>query len=584
MVIGHEAQTDNLLRGTPHGACGTGGSHQRLGTETEKSGLSHLYRLEVFDTETRPELLEEASKLRQEYVLTAKGLVRERSNKNPKMPTGDVEIEVTELELLASAETPPFEVQDNLNVNDELRLRYRYLDMRRPRLQKNLYMRSRAAMLARNYFTENGFLEIETPMLMKSTPEGARDYLVPSRVHPGRFYALPQSPQIYKQLLMMSGFDRYIQIVRCFRDEDLRADRQPEFTQIDMELSFVDEEEIMALNEGFLKRLFQELLNVEVQTPFLRMPYREAMERFGSDKPDLRFGMELRDLSAVVKASEFKVFRGALENGGSVRCINVKGGAKFTRKEIDALTEFAKTYRAKGLAYLKLADETTSSFAKFVTQEELDGILKASDAEKGDLILIVADQNQVVFDTLGALRVECARRLDLLRKDDYRFLWVTEFPLLEFSEEENRYVAKHHPFTCPMEEDLPLLDSDAGAVRARAYDIVLNGTELGGGSIRIHDTKLQAKMLEVLGISPERAQERFGFLLEALKYGAPPHGGLAYGFDRLSMFLCGEDAIRDVIAFPKVQNASEPMSNAPDTVDDKQLEELHIKLDLPSKN
>lgn len=547
----------------------------------DRTGIVQL----VFDTATRPELLEVASSLRAEYVIAAKGMVRERSNKNPKMPTGDVEVEVSEMQLLSRSETPPFEVSDNAKVGDDVRLKYRYLDLRRPSLQRNLMLRSKAAMITRNYYEENGFVEIETPVLIKSTPEGARDYLVPSRVHPGSFYALPQSPQLYKQILMLSGFDRYVQIARCFRDEDLRADRQPEFTQIDVEMSFVDMDDVMGINEGFMKKLFQETIGVEIETPFQRMTWREAMDRFGSDKPDLRFGFELKNITDVVKNSEFKVFQGAISMGGSVRCINVKGGAdKFTRKEIDALGEFAKTYRAKGLAWIKLGDTMSSSFAKFISEEELSGILAAAEAEQGDLIFVVADKDKVVFDSLGALRCECAKRLGLLKKDDFKFLWVTEFPLFEYDEEAGRYSAVHHPFTSPMLEDIPLLDTDLGKVRAIAYDTVLNGVEVGGGSMRIHDSALQAKMFELLDISEEQAQLRFGFLLNALKYGTPPHGGLAYGFDRLIMLLVGEDSIRDVIAFPKVQNASELMSGAPEAVDPEQLEELYIKVDISENN
>lgn len=533
----------------------------------------------VFDKTENADIFDKAFGVRAEFVLAVKGTLRRRGGAvNENIPTGAVELLADEIRILSSAQTPPFEIVEDSNTSADLRLKYRYLDLRRPDLQRNIMLRAKASKLARDYFYDQRFLEIETPMLIKSTPEGARDYLVPSRVHPGSFYALPQSPQIYKQLLMVSGYDRYIQIVRCFRDEDLRADRQPEFTQIDLEMSFVCEDDIMTINEGFMKKLFKECRGIDIETPFLRLPYAEAMDRFGSDKPDLRFGFELKNLSDIVKDCGFKVFSGAVEAGGSVRAINVKGGASFSRKEIDALGEFVKTYRAKGLAWIKLSEETSSSFAKFMTEEELSAILSAMDAKKGDLVCIVADKDQIVFDSLGALRCECAERMGLLKKDDYKFLWVTEFPLLEYDEEDNRFVAKHHPFTSPMEEDVALLDTDPAAVRAKAYDIVLNGTEIGGGSIRIHQGDLQAKMFEKLGFTKESAEERFGFLLNAFKYGVPPHGGMAYGLDRLMMLICEEDSIRDVIAFPKVQNASEPMSACPAEVDIKQLEELGIAL------
>ena len=532
----------------------------------------------VFDKNETPEIFDKAFTVRAEFVLAVTGTLRKRAGAvNENIPTGALEVLASGLRILSSAQTPPFEIVEDSNTSADLRLKYRYLDLRRPDLARNIMLRAKATKLARDYFYENGFLEIETPMLIKSTPEGARDYLVPSRVHPVAFYALPQSPQIYKQLLMVSGFDRYMQVVRCFRDEDLRADRQPEFTQIDLEMSFVQIDDVLTVNEGFIKKLFKECRGIDIETPFLRMPYAEAMDRFGSDKPDIRFGFELKNVSDVVKDCGFKVFSGAVAAGGSVRGINIKGGAaRFSRKEIDALGEFVKTYRAKGLAWIKLGDETTSSFLKFLTEEEGAALMQALEAEKGDLLFLVADRNQVVFDALGALRIECAKRMDLLKKDDYKFLWVTEFPLFEYDEEEGRYVAKHHPFTCPMEEDIPLLDTDPGAVRAKAYDIVLNGTEVGGGSIRIHQSDLQAKMFEKLGFTPEEAQRRFGFLLTAFQYGTPPHGGMAYGLDRLMMLICGEDSIRDVIAFPKVQNASEPMSACPTEVDQKQLDELHI--------
>ncbi len=541
----------------------------------DKTGLLQL----TFDATLDQALLDKAASVRSEFVLAAVGTIRARQEaaKNSRMPTGEVELAVTELRILSVSQTPPFEIVEDSKVSAELRLKYRYLDLRRPDLMRNLLLRSQVATLARNFFAENDFAEIETPMLIRSSPEGARDYLVPSRVHPGSFYALPQSPQQYKQILMIAGFDRYIQLVRCFRDEDLRADRQPEFTQIDLEMSFVDVEDVLEVNERFLQRLFKETLGMDIPLPLPRLTYREAMDRFGSDKPDLRFGFELRDLSDALKDCEFKVFAGALAAGGSVRAINVKGAAdRFTRKEIDSLTEFVKTYRAKGLAWIRLSAETTSSFTKFLKPEETEAILSRMEAEPGDLILVAADRDEIVFDALGALRCECAKRLGLLKKDDFKFLWVTEFPLFEYDEEAGRFAAKHHPFTSPMDEDLALLDSDPGKVRAKAYDIVLNGTEIGGGSIRIYDTALQQKMFEKLGFTMEQAWERFGFLMEAFKYGAPPHGGLAYGLDRLVMLICGEDSIRDVIAFPKVQNASELMSGCPAPVDDIQLRELEL--------
>lgn len=542
----------------------------------DRTGLLQL----AFDDSTDPAVFEKASTLRSEFVVAATGVIREREAKTDKIPTGDVELYVSELRLLAKADTPPFEIVEDSQVNDMLRLKYRYLDLRRPDMQQAIAIRHKVTKIARDYFDENGFLEIETPMLTKSTPEGARDYLVPSRVHPGKFYALPQSPQQYKQLLMLSGFDRYMQVVRCFRDEDLRADRQPEFTQIDLEMSFVNEDDVMTVQEGFLKRVFHEVLGIDVETPFQRMPWREAMDRFGSDKPDLRFGFELKDISDLVKDCGFKVFSGPVAEGGSVRLIKIDGGAdKFPRKQIDALVEFVKTYKAKGLAWAKLnADGTSSSsYQKFLTEEENAAILSRAEAKPGDLVLIVGDgKDEVVFAALGALRCECAKRLGLLKKDDYKFLWVTEFPMFEFSEEENRYVAMHHPFTAPMDEDISLLETDKKRCRAKAYDIVLNGTELGGGSIRISVPETQEAMFRALGFTEEDAMERFGHLINAFKFGAPPHGGLAYGLDRLVMLMTGKDSIRDVIAFPKVQNASEPMTNCPDFVDDKQLDELNI--------
>lgn len=520
-----------------------------------------------------------AERLRSEFVVAVTGKVEARSGAvNENLKTGEIEIRANSLRVLAEAETPPFPIEENSRTKEELRLKYRYLDLRRPDLQRNLMIRSRVAILTRKFLAEEGFLEIETPTLIKSTPEGARDYLVPSRVHPGEFYALPQSPQLLKQLLMCSGYDRYFQIARCYRDEDLRADRQPEFTQIDMELSFVDVEDVLDVNERLLKTLFKEICDYDLQLPIQRMTWREAMERFGSDKPDLRFGMELKNVSDTVKDCQFVVFKGALENGGSVRGINAEGQGAMPRKKIDALVEYAKGFGAKGLAYLAIQEDGSykSSFAKFMTEEELEALVRAMDGKPGDLLLFAADKDKVVFDVLGNLRLELARQLELLKKDDFRFLWVTEFPLFEYSEEDGRYVAVHHPFTMPMEEDLPLIDTNPGAVRAKAYDIVLNGTEMGGGSVRIHQADVQSKMLEVLGFTAERANEQFGFLLDAFKYGVPPHAGLAYGFDRMVMLMVGADSIRDVIAFPKVKDASCLMMEAPAAVDEKQLEELSI--------
>ncbi|MCL2126027.1 MAG: aspartate--tRNA ligase [Oscillospiraceae bacterium] len=543
----------------------------------DREGILQL----AFDENTKKDIFDAASTVRSEYVLYAKGILRERSSKNAELPTGDVELEVSTLNILAKAETPPFEIVENSDVNDTLRLKYRYLDLRRPDMQRYIALRHRAVKVARDYFDENGFLEIETPMLTKSTPEGARDYLVPSRVHPGKFYALPQSPQQYKQLLMLSGFDRYMQIVRCFRDEDLRADRQPEFTQIDLEMSFVDVEDIIAMNDGFLKRLFKEVIDVDVKTPIRRMTWREAMDRFGSDKPDLRFGLELCDISDLVKNSEFKVFSGPVAAGGSVRMIYIPDGTALSRKQIDALGEFVKTYGAKGLAWAKLTDDggISSSFSKNLTDEENAAILDRAGAKPGGLLFIVADEkDDVVFASLGALRCECAKRLGLIADGIYEFVWITEFPLFEYSEEEGRFVAKHHPFTSAMDEDIDMLDTDKANCRAKAYDIVLNGTELGGGSIRINTPEIQERMFRALGFTDEDAAARFGHLINAFKYGAPPHGGLAYGLDRLVMHLAGLSSIRDVIAFPKVQNASELMTSCPDVVDDAQLKELGIML------
>ena len=543
----------------------------------DRTGLLQL----SFDDSTPRDLFEKAASLRGEYVIAAKGLVRERESKNPDLPTGDIEVKVTELRLLAKAATPPFEIVENSDVKDAVRLKYRYLDLRRADMQRMIALRHKIVKICRDYFDEQGFLEIETPILTKSTPEGARDYLVPSRVHPGKFYALPQSPQQYKQLLMLAGFARYFQIARCFRDEDLRADRQPEFTQIDLEMSFLDEEQIQTIQEGFLKRVFKEVLDVDVQTPFLRMPWREAMDRFGSDKPDLRFGFEIKDISDIVKDCGFGVFSGPVAEGGSVRLINVDGhAADFPRKKIDKLADFVKTYKAKGLAWTRLHDgQVTSSYQKFLTEEENRAILERANAKDGDLVLIVGDaKDEVVFAALGALRCECAKQLGILDPRDFKFLWVTEFPMFEFSEEENRYVAMHHPFTAPMDEDLDKLETDKKNCRAKAYDIVLNGTELGGGSIRISVPETQEAMFRALGFTDEDAQERFGHLINAFKFGAPPHGGLAYGLDRLCMLMAGAESIRDVIAFPKVQNASEPMTSCPDFVDDKQLDELSLNV------
>ena len=542
----------------------------------DRSGIVQL----AFDDATDREAFDKAFTVRAEFVLCAHGVVRRRGEGavNKNIPTGEIEIAVTELKILSASQTPPFEIVENSPVKAELRLQHRYLDLRRPDMAYNIMARSRITKLARDYYANNGFIDIETPCLIAPTPEGARDYLVPSRVHHGKFYALPQSPQLYKQLLMVSGFDRYFQIARCFRDEDLRADRQPEFTQIDTEMSFVNEDDVMRMHEGFLKFMFKEFYGIDLGGDFIRMPYAEAMDRFGSDKPDIRFGFELKNLSDILAGTEFKVFAGAIAGGGSVRAINVEGGATMSRKEIDALVEFVKTYKAKGLAWLKWAanGDISSSYAKFLTEAENEAIKARMEAKPGDLILIVADKNSVVFDALGALRCHCAKKMGLCDPKDFKFLWVTEFPLLEYSEEDGRFYAKHHPFTMPMEEDLQYIDSDPGRVRAKAYDIVLNGTELGGGSIRIHSGEIQSKMFEVLGFTPEDAQEKFGFLLEAFKYGVPPHGGLAFGLDRLVALSIGLEDIRDVIAFPKVQNASELMTKCPSPADPKALEELAI--------
>ena len=540
---------------------------------------SGLLQINFQEDKLGQELFDKAYKLRSEFVIAVVGTVVAREGGiNKNIPTGAIEVVATQLRVLSEAQTPPFPIEEDIKTKEELRLKYRYLDLRRPDLQRNLIMRSRIATLTRQFLADEGFLEIETPMLNKSTPEGARDYLVPSRVHPGCFYALPQSPQLFKQLLMCSGYDRYFQLARCFRDEDLRADRQPEFTQIDMELSFVDEDDVMDVNERLLQKLFKEILDIDIELPIQRMTWQEAMNRFGSDKPDLRFGMELNDVSDVVKGCGFGVFTGALENGGSVRGINAKGQGGMPRKKIDALVKFAKDFGAKGLAYLCINEDGTykSSFAKFMTEDELHALVDKMDGQPGDLLLFAADRNKVVYDVLGNLRLELARQLDLLDKNEYRFLWVTEFPQFEYSEEEQRYVAMHHPFTMPMEEDLELLETEPGKVRARAYDIVLNGTEIGGGSIRIHQDDIQERMFEALGFTKESAYEQFGFLMNAFKYGVPPHAGLAYGLDRLVMLMAKEDSIRDVIAFPKVKDASCLMTEAPSRVDDKQLEELCI--------
>lgn len=526
-------------------------------------------------------LLEKAAKLRAEYVVAIVGKVEKRSGAvNTNIATGEIEIIPVELRVLSEAETPPFQVEENSKTKEEVRLKYRYLDLRRPDMQRNLLMRSQVATLTRQFLAEEGFLEIETPVLVGSTPEGARDYLVPSRIHHGHFYALPQSPQLFKQLLMCSGCDRYFQLAKCFRDEDLRADRQPEFTQIDMELSFVDVDDVIDVNERLLAKLFHEVLGVEVSLPIQRMTWQEAMDRYGSDKPDIRFGMELKDVTETVKDSEFVVFKNAIENGGTVRGINAKGQGAMPRKKIDKLVSFAKDFGAKGLAYIAIQEDGTvkSSFAKFMTEEEMKALIQAMEGENGDLLLFAADKNKVVWDVLGNLRLELARQMDLLDKNEYKFIWITEFPLLEWNEDENRYTAMHHPFTMPMEEDLKYLDTDPGRVRAKAYDIVLNGNEIGGGSVRIFNPEIQSKMFEVLGFTPERAQEQFGFLLTAFKYGVPPHAGLAYGLDRLVMLMAKEDSIRDVIAFPKVKDASDLMTEAPTLVDQKQLDELGLAI------
>lgn len=543
----------------------------------DRTGLMQI----VFNSNTlSKEDFDRACTIRSEYVLAVRGelVLRTGDMINKNMSTGELEVLVSEFKILSVSETTPFEITDDCKANELLRLKYRYLDLRRPTMQKNLIMRHKIAFVAREYFDEQNFLEIETPILTKSTPEGARDYLVPSRVHPGKFYALPQSPQLFKQLLMLAGYDRYFQIARCFRDEDLRADRQPDFTQIDIEMSFVEELDVQTVNEGFLKRLFKETLNVDIETPLPRLKYVDAMARYGSDKPDTRFGMELVDLSDAFKGSEFSVFQNALASGGSIRAINAKGAsAEFSRKELDALGEFVKTYRAKGLIWMNdKAEGLASPVLKFLSESEIAAVRKAAGFEQGDVLFIVADVDKTVFAALGALRLKLADKLNLIPKDKFNLLWVTEFPLLEWDEEENRFTAMHHPFTSPMDEDLAKLDTDPGSVRAKAYDIVLNGVEIGGGSIRIHSQQLQKKMFRALGFTDEQAQYRFGFLMDAFRFGPPPHGGMAYGLDRLAMLITGSTSIRDVIAFPKVQNASCPMTGAPDFVDDKQLSELSI--------
>lgn len=527
-----------------------------------------------------------AVRLKSEYVIAVTGKVELRSGAvNENLITGDIEIRANDVKILSEAETPPFPVEEDSKTKEELRFKYRFLDLRRPDLQRNLMLRSKVTNITRRFLSEEGFLEIETPMLTKSTPEGARDYLVPSRVHPGNFYALPQSPQLFKQLLMCAGYDRYFQIVKCFRDEDLRADRQPEFTQIDMELSFVDMDDVIEVNERLLQEMFKECVGIDIKLPIQRMTYAEAMERYGLDKPDIRFGMELKNVSEIVKNCGFGVFTSAIEKGGSVRGINAEGQAGMPRKQIDALTDFVKDYGAKGLAYLAINEDGTykSPFAKFMTEEELEALVEAMEGKAGDLLFFAADEDEIVYAVLGNLRLELARRLNLLDKDEYKFLWVTEFPLLEYSEEEDRFVARHHPFTMPMDEDIHMLDTDPGKVRAKAYDIVLNGTEIGGGSVRIYQSDIQEKMFEVLGFTKEEAYERFGFLLNAFKYGVPPHAGLAYGLDRLVMLMAKEDSIRDVIAFPKVKDASCLMTEAPNIVDEKQLKELGISITAKQK-
>ncbi|MGI6297859.1 MAG: aspartate--tRNA ligase [Saccharofermentanales bacterium] len=548
-------------------------------TLRDRSGEMQL----LIDEESPAAAQAAAAKVRSEYVVAARGTLQRRASPNPNMPTGELELHVEELRVLAEAQTPPFYIEENVSANESLRLKYRYLDLRRPDMQKNFMLRHQITKVTRDYFDKQGFLDIETPILTKSTPEGARDYLVPSRVFNGKFFALPQSPQLFKQLLMVSGFDRYMQIARCFRDEDLRADRQPEFTQIDVEMAFVNIEDVISVNEGFLQELFRKVKGIEIQLPLPRLTYAEAMDRFGSDKPDTRFGMELKDVSHIVAQSGFSVFANTIEAGGSVRMISVPGGASLSRKEIDSLGEYVKTYRAKGLAWLTVEDHPRGSINKFIDHTMLNHLAGVGEAHGGDLLLFIADQNDVALNALGALRTEVARRLNLIPENSYNLLWVTEFPLLEFDEEAQRYVAMHHPFTSPMDEDIALLDTDPKTARAKAYDIVLNGTELGGGSIRIHDQALQQKMFSLLGFTQEQAWSRFGFLLEAFTYGVPPHGGIAYGLDRIVMLLGGLDSIRDVIAFPKVQNSSCLLTGAPDYVDQQQLVEIGLELSDEAK-
>lgn len=542
----------------------------------DRSGMLQV----VFGEEINSEAFQKADTLKSEYCIAVSGNIVKREAPNTSMPTGMVELKGEAIKILSESDTPPIYIKEDLDAAENVRLKYRYLDLRRPDMQRIFMIRHKTAKVIRDFFDENGFLEVETPTLTKSTPEGARDYIVPSRNYPGMFYALPQSPQLFKQLLMVSGFDKYFQIAKCFRDEDLRANRQPEFTQVDIEMSFVEEDDVIAMNERLIKKVFKELAGIDVALPIRRMPYREAMEKYGSDKPDLRFGMEITDLSDTVKNSQFKVFKDALENGGSVRAIKVENCADLGRKQIDKLGEFVKTYKAKGLAWIAVkAEEIKSPISKFLSEDEMKAVVDRMHAKVGDLILIVADTNRVVFQSLGALRLEMAKELGILKDNkEFNFVWITEFPLLSYDEEEKRYVAEHHPFTMPMDEDIQYLDTDPGKVRAKAYDIVLNGEELGGGSIRIHDTKLQQKMFEVLGFTEERAWERFGFLLQAFKFGPPPHGGLAYGFDRMIMFLSGTDNIKDVIAFPKNQNAFDPMTEAPNIVDEVQLKDLGINV------
>lgn len=544
----------------------------------DRSGIMQI----VFDNAISEAAFKKAEQIGSEYVITVKGKVFERQSINPNMPTGEIEIFAEEIDILNESETPPIYIKDEDDVSENLRLKYRYLDLRKPTMQKNLILRHNVAQSVRKFLSNEGFLEVETPMLTKTTPEGARDYLVPSRVNPGKFFALPQSPQLFKQLLMVSGMERYFQIVKCFRDEDLRADRQPEFTQIDCEMSFVDEDDVIAINERLLQSIFKETMNIDIELPILRIPYEEAMDRFGSDKPDVRFGFELVELGEIVKNCEFKVFTSAIENGGSVKGINVKGYSdQFSRKDITKLEDYVKNYGAKGLAWMKISDEgVTSPISKFFTDEEREAILKATGGEPGDLLLFVADKQQVVYDSLGHLRIEVAKSLNLINKDEFKLLWVTEFPLFEYDEEEERYMAKHHPFTSPVDEDIELMESNPAKVRAKAYDIVLNGFEIGGGSIRIHSSELQQRMFKALGFSQEEAWDKFGFLLDAFKYGTPPHGGIALGLDRLVMILAKEDNIRQVIAFPKTQNASCPLTNAPTFADAKQLDELSIKVNI----